>query len=143
MAALTAPTARKTRIGKTVALPVKAASQIWQNGLVVLLAGVAIAARAGVDATEAGTMKVVGIANSNALGGAADGDVTVEADTGSDWFCFKIGTAGDALTRADIGAAVYVIDDQTVGKTHATNTRPKAGVLRDVTSEGAWIQFGI
>lgn len=142
MTALTAPTTRKHRSGKVGSWPVKASAVIFQNGLVALLAGKAIAARPGVDAAEALTMKVVGIANSSATGGAADGDVRVEADAGRDWYCLKIGTAGDALTLSDVEADVYVIDDQTVGKTHATNTRPRAGVLKDVTSEGAWVLIG-
>lgn len=140
MVALTAPAQRKSRSGKTARWPVKAASQIFQNGLVALLVGKAIAARAGVDAAEAATMKVVGIANTSVLGGAADGDVKVETDSGL--FCFKIGAAGDALTLSDVENDVYVIDDQTVGKTHAVNTRPRAGVLKDVTSEGAWVLVG-
>jgi hypothetical protein len=140
MTALTAPTTRKSRSGKVRSWPVKASAAIFQNGLVALLAGQAIAARAGVDATEAGTIRVVGLANHSATGGASDGDVKIETDDGC--FLFKIGTAGDALTRADVENDVYVIDDQTVGKTHATNTRPRAGVLKDVTSEGAWVQVG-
>lgn len=140
MAALTGPRIRKSRAGKTGNWPVKATSQIWQNGLVALIAGKAIAARAGVDSTEAATIKVVGLAANSVLGGAADGDQRIDTDEGV--FPFAIGTAGDALTLSDVGADVYVIDDQTVGKTHATNTRPKAGVLKDVTSEGAWVKVG-
>lgn len=74
-------------------------------------------------------------------GGAANGDVRIDTDRGT--FCFAIGTSTDALTLSDVGADVYVIDDQTVGKTSATNTRPKAGVLEDVTSDGAWVRVGV
>lgn len=141
MTALSAPRARKERDPLRVRrFPVKAASQIWQNGLVVLLAGQAIAGRAGVDATEAGTMKCVGVAAESVLGGASNGDKKIDVDRGC--FLFAIGTAGDALTLSDVEADVYVIDDQTVGKTSATNTRCKAGVLKDVTSEGAWVLVG-
>ena len=35
--------------------------------------------------------------------------------------------ATDAVSQADLGATVYVADNQTIAKTHDTNTRPVAG----------------
>lgn len=56
---------------------------------------------------------------------------------------FRVGnsSAGDAITKADIGAACYIVDDQTVAKTHATNTRSPAGIVEDVDAQGVWVRF--
>lgn len=35
----------------------------------------------------------------------------------------------DAVTQADVGATVYVADNQTIAKTHNTNVRPIAGTF--------------
>jgi hypothetical protein len=53
--------------------------------------------------------------------------VWVEILTGS--FILASGTGADALAETDVGASVYVIDEQTVGKTSGTATRPVAGIL--------------
>src|SRR3546814_15363779 len=108
MTALAAPTKRKSRDGRSFVYPVKAVSQIWQNAMVVLLAGKAIAARAGVDAPEAATMKCVGVAAGSVLGGAADDDENVTVDRG-EVFCFANSEAGDAITLSDVGPDCYEI----------------------------------
>src|SRR5882724_623503 len=58
--------------------------------------------------------------------------VLVDIATGT--FFLSAGTAGDALTIADIGSKVYVIDEVTVGKTDGSATRPVAGTLVAVDS---------
>ncbi len=121
---------------------VKASSTILQTALVVLLAGVAIAGRAGVDSTEAGTMQCVGVAyNGGAVGGAADGDVKIEVSEGT--FAFKNSASGDLITKAEIGKVCYVVDDQTVAKTSNTNVRCIAGRVKQVDSDGTvWVHVG-
>lgn len=112
---------------------VAAEAPIFMGALVVLIAGYAIAGRVGqgldntAKAAEAATMQVVGIAAHDVKGGAANGDVSVEIYAGE--FEFENATAGDALTVAEIGKAVYVLDDETVAKTNPNNTRVKAGIL--------------
>ena len=56
---------------------------------------------------------------------------------------FRVGnsSAGDAITKADIGAACYIVDDQTVAKTSGTNTRSPAGIVDGVDSLGVWVRF--
>ncbi|PKP71855.1 MAG: hypothetical protein CVT82_00350 [Alphaproteobacteria bacterium HGW-Alphaproteobacteria-4] len=49
--------------------------------------------------------------------------------------------AADAITAAEIGKACYAVDDQTVAKTSATNTRSKAGVVEMVDAQGVWVRF--
>lgn len=49
--------------------------------------------------------------------------------------------AADEITAAEIGTACYVVDDQTVAKTSATNTRSKAGLVEMVDAQGVWVRF--
>ncbi|MCW1934115.1 hypothetical protein [Pararhodobacter zhoushanensis] len=53
---------------------------------------------------------------------------------------FANSASGDLITAADIGAVCYAVDDQTVAKTHATNTRSPAGVVDDVDDLGVWVR---
>ena len=58
-----------------------------------------------------------------------------QVDTGS--FYLSAGTGADALTQANVGGTVYVINETTVGATNGSNTRPVAGVLINIdTSQG-------
>ena len=66
-----------------------------------------------------------------------------QVDTGS--FYVAAGTGVDALTQANVGKTVYVIDEQTVGATNGANNRPVAGVLVniDTTQGGGYaVHFG-
>lgn len=51
--------------------------------------------------------------------------VYVDVQTGT--FLLAMGTGSDALTEADAGNTVYVVDEQTVGK--VSTARPPAGVM--------------
>jgi hypothetical protein len=53
--------------------------------------------------------------------------VWVEILTGS--FLMANGTGADALAETDVGASVYAVDEQTVGKTDGSATRPVVGKL--------------
>lgn len=56
---------------------------------------------------------------------------------------FRFANSGstDAITAADIGTVCYAVDDQTVAKTHATNTRSPAGTVEMVDDQGVWVNF--
>lgn len=56
-------------------------------------------------------------------------------------FRFANSAAGDLITEAEIGTACYIVDDQTVAKTSATNTRSPAGVVDGVDAQGVWVRF--
>jgi hypothetical protein len=56
-------------------------------------------------------------------------------------FRFANSSAGDLITKADIGAACYIVDDQTVAKTNGTNTRSPAGLIDGVDAQGVWVRF--
>lgn len=60
-------------------------------------------------------------------GSQGNNGVWVEILTGS--FLMANGTGADAFAATDVGAACYVVDEQTVGKTNGTNTRPQAGTM--------------
>lgn len=69
----------------------------------------------------------------------ANGALTVSFRTGT--FHFANSAAADEITAADIGAACYAVDDQTVARTSGTNTRSKAGIVDDVDANGVWVRF--
>lgn len=56
-------------------------------------------------------------------------------------FRYANSAAADALSQADIGSDVYGVDDQTVAKTSASNTRSVVGKLFDVDDQGVWVKF--
>ena len=70
--------------------------------------------------------------------GGGNGDAVVDFAPGV--FQYANSAGADEITIADIGAACFVVDDQTVAKTSATNTRSKAGVIDDVDSNGVWVR---
>jgi hypothetical protein len=143
MTALSAPrTIERRGPINTYGFGVKAGAVIIQGGLVCLLSGYAIAAKTGADSTEAGNMQCVGVAyEGGATGSATNGEIIVEVMSGE--FPFKNSSAGDAITVTEIGKAVYVVDDQTVAKTSATNTRCIAGRVTGIDADGTvWVRVG-
>lgn len=128
---------RTTRPGASISAPVKAASQIWQGGIVALLAGKAIAGRAATTYAELATLKVAGVADHDILGGAADGDEVVAVHQLVAQFANS--ASGDAITAADIGNPCFLVDDQTVAKTVGNGLRPIAGKIVDVDSASVWV----
>lgn len=53
---------------------------------------------------------------------------------------FANSAAADEITAAEIGDKCYAVDDQTVAKTHATNTRSPAGIIDGVDANGVWVR---
>lgn len=51
-------------------------------------------------------------------------------NTGAFWL--TPGTAGDALTQANVDTTVYLINETTVGATNGGGTRPSAGTLQRI-----------
>ena len=71
--------------------------------------------------------------------GGSAGDATVEYAPGV--FRFENSATTDLISAADIGNVCYAVDDQTVAKTSATNTRSPAGTIEDVDALGVWVRF--
>lgn len=117
-------------------VPVKMAGnvKIIKGTIVCLAAGFATP---GAVATG---LKCIGKATEtvdNTGGAAGAKTVLVEAGT----FQWNNGTAGDALADADVGATVFVLDNQTMVKTNpGGNTRSAGGVLIALDAAGPWVQ---
>jgi hypothetical protein len=79
------------------------------------------------------------------LGGAtlntADGVLTATVFPGT-YLLLAGGTAGDALTVTNVGTSVYLVNEDSVGATSATSTRPVAGLLVQVPATDASIPTG-
>lgn len=128
------------RSGSQRSRPVKANAAIYQGGLVAMLAGVAIAARAATTRAELDAMRIDGIAEAGVTGGASDGLVKVPTTDGV--FLFANSASTDAITLADIGNPAFAVDDQTVAKTVGGGARPIAGKIIDVETLGVWVEVG-
>ena len=115
--------------------PVAAATKIYAGALVCLDAsGNAVPGSTSTTLTARGRAEAA-VDNSE---GAA-GDLNVDVRRGM--FPFKNSAAADEITRADIGADCYIVDDETVAKTDGTSTRSVAGTIRDVDSAGVWVEI--
>ncbi len=86
-----------------------------------------------VGATATGQF-VRGICTSAKTSPASNGAVEVSWEEGD--FELEGGTAGDAITVANIGDTVYIIDDNTVGATNGGSTRSEAGKLVAISPNG-------
>lgn len=134
MAALTAPRNTPRRHGDVLCFPVAAATTVHQGGLVVGDAGYAAPGRA------ASGLVALGRAECSATAVAA-GDATVEVRRGT--FKFANSASADLIVQADAGKDCYIVDDQTVAKTSASNTRSRAGIIAAVDADGVWVQIGL
>lgn len=135
------------RDGASFVLPVAALAAILQGGLVIMAGAYARAGRTGqgadapAKAADAATYRAVGVAQESATGGAADGDVTVQVNTGC--WALKNSAGVDAITLADRGRNAYLVDDETVARTSAAQSRAIAGRIVDVDADGVWIDVGV
>jgi len=134
MTALSAPRLVSEKAGDTSTAPVAADTKIWQGALVVMEGGVAMPGKTALSLVVLGIAEET-VDNSGGIAGAKK--VTARRRT-----IRLVNLASDALTEADIGKDAYLVDDQTVAKTAATNTRSVAGKVIDVDAVGAWIRVG-
>jgi hypothetical protein len=123
--------------GDRFADPVKASSLIYGGALVVL-----DSSGWAVKASTATGLVVRGVAIAEADNSAgANGTINVETERGV--FRFANSASTDAITRAEIGDACYIVDDQTVAKTDGSSTRSVAGTIVDLDAQGVWVRVGI
>jgi hypothetical protein len=112
--------------------PLKGGVTVFQGSLVCLVAaGWAVPGQTGVG------LKTVGIAQ-HRQSATIDGERKVTTRRGV--FLLANSTGADAITRADIRSAAYMVDDQTVAKTSGSDTRSVAGTIRDVDAQGVWVE---
>lgn len=135
MAALTTDRNTPRRDAVDFQFPVEAATKIFAGSIVCINAS--NRATKGAVAT---TLKAAGVAQEIADNGAgAAGAINVKVKRG----CFRFGnsSAGDLIALKDVGTNCYIVDDQTVALTNGSSTRSVAGVIRDVDSDGVWVEF--
>lgn len=70
--------------------------------------------------------------------GGSPGDINGEVEQG----VFRWAN-GDSIAIANIGDPCYASDDQTVAKSDAAGSRPFAGIIVDVDSQGVWVLQGL
>lgn len=134
MAALTKNRDTISRDARDFEIPTAASKTFFAGALLCL-----DAAGRGTPGATATTLKGLGRVKRQVVSSAVAGAERVEYERG----CFRFANSADTdlITRADIGATAYVVDDQTVAKTNGTNTRSPAGVIRDVDDLGVWVEF--
>lgn len=144
--ALTAPKrSQKWAGGGLLNVGVVAAVTILQGGLVIGSSGYARPARVGQGGSDFAKLadvansRVLGIALETVTGGAADGAATIDIEEGT--YLFKNSAGADALTVADIDRYCFLTDDETVAALSAGGTRPRAGIVREVGSDGVWVEI--
>ena len=132
MAALTQPRNTAKRIGGMFSHPVAAG--------VMLFAGALVMGDATGFATPGAT--AVGLIPfgraeedvDNTSGAEGDKNVNVSRSI------FKYANDG-SITRAHMGQALYVVDDQTLAATNGGGTRSAAGKLVQVDADGVWVDM--
>ena len=135
MAALTAARNTPERTGDVLGNPVKASVKPIQGGIAVLNAGYAAPGTAATGLIAVGRFEET-VDNSS----GSNGDVSALVRRGT--FKFGNSASADQIAQADVGADCYIVDDQTVAKTSATNTRSVAGKIIAVDSDGVWVKIG-
>lgn len=135
MTALTKDRNTPRRDGVQFNDPVAASTRIFAGALVCLNA-----AGFAVPGSTSATLKARGRAEEQVdnRDGAA-GALRIETRRGV--FPFANSAAADEITRADIGNECFIVDDQTVAKTSATDTRSVAGIIRDLDDAGVWVEI--
>ncbi|MFZ6655658.1 hypothetical protein [Undibacterium sp. TJN19] len=127
------------RDGSVYEHPMKAATKIYAGTMVVIDPATNLA----IPGKTATGLKSVGVAQclaDNSTG--ADGDIRVRVFRGPEnVYRFANSGGGDLIVLGDIQAPCYMVDDSTVAKTSATNTRSVAGTIRDVDVGGVWVEF--
>ena len=135
MTVLSADRNTPRRTGDKRVVPVAAAAVLYAGAMAAInAAGNAVPVSASTTLKGAGRVE----RRADNTGGAA-GAISAEISVGI--FRYANSAAGDLLTQADIGSDCYGVDDQTVAKTSATNTRSVVGKVFDVDALGVWVKF--
>lgn len=114
--------------------PQKGSTTVYQGGMAMIDSS----GFAKPGATATGCVGV-GVVRSNGgqdrwTNSGADGASNVDVDEGI--FKFTNSSAGDQITKADVGKRCFIVDDQTVAKTDGTGTRSPAGTVEYVDTDG-------
>lgn len=135
MTATTEPRNTPRRDAEQFSFPIAASTKILAGTIVALNAS-----GYAVPGSTATTLRSIGVAEETIdNSGGGDGDLNVPIRRGC--FRFYNSASSDAIANTDYGTTCYIVDNQTVAKTHGGNTRSAAGTVRGVDSAGVWVQF--
>ena len=126
-------------LARVVVRPVKASTKIFAGSMVGIDAN-GNAMPAGLIA--GGTLYCVGVSKAqadNSAGAAGDIDARIERGI----FPMNNSSSGDAIGAGDIGKLCFVVDDNTVARTSATNTRCVAGRIFGMQGTQVLVEFGV
>ena len=115
--------------------PVAAATKLFAGSLVCLNAA-GFLTKGAVSTT----LKTVGVCQQTA-DNTAGANAAISGKVRRGCYRFANSTAGDLIALVDVGTSCYVVDDQTVAKTNGGATRSIAGIVRDVDSDGVWVEI--
>ena len=136
MAALTADRNTPERAGDDFVFDMAANTTVYAGSLVMLDTSGNVTKGA-----TAVNMIAAGRADEQKTNGAVVGAEKLRVRKGI--FRWVNSAAADLITKAEIGDDCYIVDDQTVAKTSATNTRSRAGRVVDVDALGVWVATGL
>ena len=135
MTALSAPRNTPRRERTTRQVPVAAGAKLYAGAMVAINAAGFLVPVTAVTTLKAAARNEVLVDNTSGANGA------LSAVTKLGTFRYENSASADLITRADIGNDAYGVDDQTVAKTSATNTRSIVGKIFDVDDQGVWVTF--
>lgn len=122
------------RVGDARVDPMAASVKVFAGSLVMRNA----AGHVTKGATATGCIGIGRAAFTVDNSGGAAGAETLEYRTGVFGYANH---AADLVTQADVGKLCYIVDDQTVAKTHGGNTRSPAGYVDGIEGGTVWVRL--
>lgn len=130
MAALTGPRNTREMALGALPFPVAANTTVYAGGIGVLEGGYLVPGKAGTGLVTVGRIERTATA-------VAAGDERVAVKPGV--YPWGNSASADLIEQDDVGKLCYVVDDQTVALTSASNTRSVAGRIVAVDDAGVWV----
>lgn len=116
-----------------LSLPVAAGAKIFAGAIVCIEAGFAVPGKTATDLIYVGRAEET-IDNSE----GDNGDVAIEVRRGN---AFKFDNdTSDPVAAGHLFTDCYIVDDQTVSSSHATNTRSIAGKVIGFDDSSVWVE---
>lgn len=135
MGALTQDRNTPLRDSKEFIFPVAASTKIYAGALVALNSAGYLTK--GAAST---TLKAVGVAQVLA-DNSAGANAAIRCAVRRGCFKFANSASTDLIALTEVGSDCYIVDDQTVAKTNGSSSRSVAGKVRDVESDGVWVEI--